>query len=84
MSKISNSRDANPDGRARTPVRHVLNASAELSQWLTNGTWNDGRPLKYPEHKAHWPLPLDRIGRIGRITLRHSRVDPGDEQSASG
>ena len=56
---------ASPDGREHAPVRHLINASPELTEWITNGTWKDGKPLKYPSHKAHWPLPTAQIGHIG-------------------
>jgi len=55
----------NADGRARSPFHHFVGASNELCQFVHMGTWKDGRPIVYPDHKAIWPLPLAEVGFLG-------------------
>lgn len=52
---------ANPDGRARMPIKHFVGASQEFGQTVTMGLWKDGSLIKYPAHKYFFPLPKDEV-----------------------
>jgi hypothetical protein len=56
---------ANPDGRARIPVKNICGATDDFGQTVTMGLWKDGTLIRYPDHKNHYPMPLDRVSLLG-------------------
>jgi len=56
---------ANPDGAARNPLAHECQLDEELMKHCTFGTWEDGSPVEYADSKAYFPMPIERMKRIG-------------------
>jgi hypothetical protein len=55
----------NPDGVARWPTPNPTGLPHELYQRINQGVLKDGTPLRYPEVKKYFPIPIERVSWLG-------------------